>query len=52
MGKEIEKAKLSCFSSENRIGDHFGDVTEMVALGSGPNGMLEPSRMPIPKGKS
>ena len=34
MSKEIEKAKLSCFNRENRIGDHFGDVTEMVSLGS------------------
>ncbi|MCX6680163.1 MAG: hypothetical protein NTX42_07355 [Methanothrix sp.] len=34
MSKEIEKAKLSCFNSGNRIEDHFGDVTEMVSLGS------------------
>ncbi len=31
----IEKAKLACFNSGHRIEDHFGDVTEMVALGSG-----------------
>ena len=31
----IEKAKLSCFNSGHRIEDHFVDVTEMVALGSG-----------------
>jgi DNA-damage-inducible protein D len=35
MSKEIEKAKFSCFNSENRIGDHFADVSKMVALGSG-----------------
>jgi DNA-damage-inducible protein D len=35
MSKEIEKARFSCFNSENHIGDHFGDVTEMVSLGSG-----------------
>jgi hypothetical protein len=34
MSKEIEKSKLSCFNRENRIGDHFGDVTVMVSLGS------------------
>ena len=31
----IEKAKLSCFNSGYRIEDHFVDVTEMVAIGSG-----------------
>ena len=31
----IEKAKLACFNSGHRIEDHFVDVTEMVALGSG-----------------
>ena len=31
----VEKAKLSCFNSGNRIEDHFVDVTEMVAIGSG-----------------
>lgn len=31
----IEKAKLSCFNSGHRIEDHFVDVTEMVAIGSG-----------------
>ena len=31
----VEKAKLSCFNSGNRIEDHFVDVTEMVTLGSG-----------------
>ncbi|HBC86513.1 MAG TPA: DNA damage-inducible protein D [Lentisphaeria bacterium] len=31
----IEKAKLACFNSGHRIEDHFVDVTEMVAIGSG-----------------
>lgn len=31
----IEKARLSCFNSGNRIEDHFVDVDEMVIIGSG-----------------
>jgi len=31
----IEKAKMACFNSGHRIEDHFVDVTEMVAIGSG-----------------
>jgi DNA-damage-inducible protein D len=31
----IEKAKLACFNSGHRLEDHFVDVTEMVAIGSG-----------------
>jgi DNA-damage-inducible protein D len=31
----IEKAKMACFNSGNHIEDHFGDVTEMVSIGSG-----------------
>ena len=31
----LEKAKLSCFNSGHRLEDHFVDVTEMVAIGSG-----------------
>lgn len=31
----VEKARLACFNSGHRIEDHFGDVTEMVAIGSG-----------------
>ncbi len=31
----IEKAKLSCFNSGNRIEDHFVDVTEMIEIGKG-----------------
>lgn len=31
----IEKAKFACFNSGQRIEDHFGDVTEMVEIGSG-----------------
>ena len=30
-----EKAKMACFNSGNRIEDHFVDITEMVAIGSG-----------------
>ena len=31
----IEKAKLSCFNSGQRLEDHFVDVTEMVEIGKG-----------------
>jgi DNA-damage-inducible protein D len=31
----VEKAKLSCFNSGQRVEDHFVDVTEMVPIGSG-----------------
>ncbi len=31
----IEKAKLACFNSGQRIEDHFVDVTEMIEIGSG-----------------
>ena len=31
----IGKARLSCFNSGHRIEDHFVDITEMVAIGSG-----------------
>jgi DNA-damage-inducible protein D len=30
----IHKAKTACFNSGQRIDDHFGDVTEMVQIGS------------------
>jgi len=31
----IGKARMSCFNSGQRIEDHFGDITEMVSIGSG-----------------
>ena len=31
----INKAKEACLNSENEVADHFGDVTEMVTIGSG-----------------
>ena len=31
----VEKAKLSCFNSGHRLEDHFVDITDMVAIGSG-----------------
>jgi len=31
----IEKAKMACFNSGHRLEDHFVDITEMVAIGSG-----------------
>jgi hypothetical protein len=39
----VEKAKLSCFNSGHRIEDHFVDVTEMVAIGSG----AVPEELPV-----
>lgn len=33
----LERAKLSCINSGNRIQDHFADVSKMVDLGSGAN---------------
>ena len=31
----IEKAKLACKNSGHKIEDHFGEVTDMIALGKG-----------------
>jgi DNA-damage-inducible protein D len=31
----IEKAKLACFNSGNRLEDHFVDVTDMIEIGKG-----------------
>ena len=31
----VDKAKSSCSNSGYSIKDHFGDITEMVAIGSG-----------------
>lgn len=31
----IEKARLACFNSGQRVDDHFVDITEMVEIGSG-----------------
>ncbi len=31
----VEKAKLACFNSGNRVEDHFVDVTEMIGIGKG-----------------
>ena len=33
--KVIDKAKLACVNSGQKISDHFGDVNKMVKLGSG-----------------
>jgi DNA-damage-inducible protein D len=41
----IRKAKTACFNSGHRVEDHFGDITEMVLIGSGASG----SRYGIPK---
>jgi len=37
----IEKAKLACANSGHRVEDHFGDVTEMVEIGSGATRMIK-----------
>lgn len=31
----VEKARTACFNSAQRVDDHFVDITEMVAIGSG-----------------
>jgi DNA-damage-inducible protein D len=31
----VEKARLACFNSGNRIEDHFVDVTDMIGIGKG-----------------
>lgn len=31
----LRKAKQACFNSGQKVEDHFGDITEMVSLGSG-----------------
>lgn len=31
----IEKARLACFNSGHPVDDHFGEVTEMIAIGKG-----------------
>jgi len=41
----VEKAKLACSNSGNRIEDHFGDVTEMVIIGSGAERPIKTIRM-------
>ena len=37
----IEKAKISCKNSSQRVEDHFGDVNKMVQLGSGSKREIE-----------
>lgn len=37
----INKAKEACVNSENEVADHFGDVTEMVTIGSGTVRLVE-----------
>src|SRR5438128_2171249 len=31
----LEKAKLACFNSGQRLDDHFVDITEMIEIGKG-----------------
>ena len=31
----IDKAKIACFNSGQRLEDHFVDITDMVGIGSG-----------------
>ena len=31
----VEKARLACFNSGNRVEDHFGEFTEMIEIGKG-----------------
>ncbi len=37
----IDKAKLACELSAHRVGDHFGDTTKMVEIGSGAQRAIE-----------
>ena len=34
-GQVVQKARVACFNSGQRIEDHFADITEMVSIGSG-----------------
>lgn len=36
----ISKARLACFNSGERIDDHFVDITEMVEIGRGGQGVV------------
>jgi len=40
----IGKARLACFNSGQRIEDHFGDITEMIGIGSGAQRPLKTMR--------
>ena len=31
----IQKARMACFNSGQRVEDHFVDITEMIEIGSG-----------------
>lgn len=31
----VEKARTACFNSDQRVDDHFVEITEMVTIGSG-----------------
>lgn len=37
----VERAKIACENSDNRISDHFEDILEMVELGSGAKRQIE-----------
>lgn len=41
----IEKARLACQKSTRVVGDHFGDITKMVMIGSGARRELEDFRL-------
>jgi DNA-damage-inducible protein D len=41
----IEKARLACFNSGQRVDDHFVDITEMVGIGSGANRAVKTTLM-------
>lgn len=41
----VEKAKLACFNSGQRVDDHFVDITEMVEIGSGAQRALKTTLM-------
>jgi DNA-damage-inducible protein D len=42
----IQKARLACFNSGQKVEDHFVDVTEMIEIGKGGSGTSGTGRYP------
>ena len=41
----VEKAKLACRNSGQRVEDHFEDILEMVGIGSGAERSVESTKL-------